>query len=71
MRNAMQFTKDKEERDLSMSIKTKAASSSPETSEIRSLIMEEFAQWHAIDGALETAIPGVILYRCSTPTEPV
>ncbi len=50
--------------------KTKAASSAPETSEIRSLIMNEFAQWHAKDGALETAIPGVILYRYSAPTEP-
>jgi len=50
--------------------KTKAAFSAPETSEIRSLIMNEFAQWHANDGAFETAIPGVILYRFSAPTEP-
>jgi len=50
--------------------KTKAASSAPETSEIRSLIMNEFAQWHANDGALETAIPGFILFRYSAPTEP-
>ncbi|MGH7496325.1 MAG: AraC family transcriptional regulator [bacterium] len=50
--------------------KTESASFSPETSEIHSLIMNEFAQWHANDGALETAIPGVILYRYSAPTEP-
>ncbi len=32
--------------------------------------MNEFAQWHANDGAFETAIPGVILYRSSVPAEP-
>ncbi len=50
--------------------KTKAASSSPETAEIRSLIVNEFAQSHANDGALETAIPGVRICRYSAPTEP-
>ncbi len=49
--------------------KTKTASNSPETSKIRSLIMKEFARWHASDGALETAIPGVTLFRFSAPTE--
>jgi AraC-like DNA-binding protein len=48
--------------------KAKAASSAPATAGIRSLIIDEFAQWHANDGALETAIPGVMLYRFSAPT---
>jgi hypothetical protein len=47
---------------------TKAASSAPETAEIRSLIINELARWHANEDALETAIPGVILYRFSAPT---
>src|SRR5262245_10106408 len=49
---------------------TKPVSSAPETSDIRGLIMNEFARWHANNGALETAIPDVILYRYSAPTEP-
>jgi hypothetical protein len=50
--------------------KTKAASSALATSEIRSLIITECARWHANDGALETSIPGAILYRFSALTEP-
>jgi hypothetical protein len=55
---------------MPMSInKTKVASSALATSEIRSLIINECERWHANEDALETAIPGVILYRFSAPTE--
>jgi hypothetical protein len=41
--------------------KTTGASSAPATAEIRSLIINEFARWHANDGTFETAIPGFTL----------
>lgn len=49
--------------------KARTASRATETAALRSLIVHEFTRCHAQDGVLETAIPGVMLYRFSAPTQ--
>lgn len=49
--------------------KARTSSRAPEIAALRSLVLDEFTRCHAHDGALETEIPGVVLYRFSAPTQ--
>lgn len=42
---------------------TPAASCAPQTAEAGRLIVNELARWHANQDGVETANPGVMLYR--------